>query len=78
MNLEQRGRLFQIECRHGFSRQLQSDNQREDFPPVLLDGGKRHVPGRPAASLSGRPGRELSSHPVGREGRQNPASWGER
>ena len=78
MNLEQRGRLFQIECRHGFSRQLQPDNQWEDFPPVLLDGGKRHVPGRPVASPSGRPGRELSSHPEGGGRRPNPASWGER
>ena len=57
---------------------LAGDRQWGDFPPVLLDGGKRHGPGRPAASLSGRPGRGLSSHPVDGEGRLNPASWGER
>jgi hypothetical protein len=36
------------------------------FPPVLLDGGKTmHVPGRPGAPPSGRPGRGLlSSHPA--------------
>lgn len=50
----------------------------QKFPPVLLDGGKRHGPGRPAASPSGRPGRELSSHPVDGEGRLNSANWGER
>jgi len=59
-------------------RHFDGDEQRRDFPPVLLDGGKRHVPGRPAASLSGRPGRGLSSHPEGGGRRPNPASWGER
>jgi len=36
------------------------------------------VPGRPAASPSGRPGRELSSHPVDEEGRPKPVVWEDR
>ena len=59
-------------------RHCDADLQRGDFPPVLLDGGKRHVPGRPAASPSGRPGRELSSHPEVGGRLLNPASLDER
>jgi len=59
------------------ARHCDGDLQRGDFPPVLLDGGKRRAPGRPRWSC-GRRRRPLSSHPKDGQRRPNPASGGER